>query len=296
MARCGCAGSCGCAAVAGTGVLIGGTGTSADPWKISATGPKDCTATVDCLNGRVGQGLYYDAAAHRLAVRFSTQSGNTAGAGSDGGIYVPPAGTAGTVAVVPSNSTTIGMMGQGTTNDPLKAWLIGGGRAYVKDSVDMNFSGVGTDTDGVTAVRKALRLRAVSDTKQTLTSAWKKYPFETAGLLVTNGVGRVVSGNIVVDVPGYYLVSLTTRQYCNNAANAAQNTIAYAKLASTSGTGELWWSAAGNGTGSCTPGGTCVMHFPAKGNTLWVEVQVAGGYGAGPHVDYMCCDLAFIGQ
>lgn len=212
MSRCGCAGACACAVVGETGIVVDGTGSPADPWRVSATGPEDCNASLDCLNGHLGNGLTYDTATHRLAVKFSTQSGNTAGAGSDGGVYVPPAGTVGSAAIIPQDTATIHLYGDGTTNNKLRADLIGGGRAYVKNSTDMTFSGSGTDADRITASRIGLYAYAVGTGAMAVTGTQKKFPVDLVDSRYSKaGVAHAASGNLVVDLAGVYSINVRGR-------------------------------------------------------------------------------------
>lgn len=91
MARpCGC-GSGGVIVRCGTGLVCTGVGTSGDPLVISweiPLGSVACGAVMDCVGASLGSGLQYFPAAHRLSAKISTDAGNMAGFGSDGGLLV----------------------------------------------------------------------------------------------------------------------------------------------------------------------------------------------------------------
>jgi len=59
----------------------------------NAASATTCDAIVLCVAANLGPGLRYDSVTGLLAVRISGDAGNSASLGSDGGIYVPGAGT-----------------------------------------------------------------------------------------------------------------------------------------------------------------------------------------------------------
>lgn len=67
-----------------------------DPDNILAIGPGgvlvSCDAVQDCVGASVGPGLRWDAITRQLTARTSTDAGNVVTFGSDGGLYVDPAG------------------------------------------------------------------------------------------------------------------------------------------------------------------------------------------------------------
>lgn len=109
MARCGCGGGlCNCALAAGSNVTIGGSGSNANPFTISAE--TNCQEVRGCLSG--GDGIDYDPATGVIGADISTQAGNNLAVGPDGGLWVPTAGS--TVA------TGCGLSGDGSGSAPLE--------------------------------------------------------------------------------------------------------------------------------------------------------------------------------
>lgn len=120
MARCGCTGSgiCECTIQAGTGVSVTGTGSTLEPYEISAnpavgeiqvvntatvnltlTGdgsaptPWEITASVidegieDIIGGALGDGLTYDDAGNKIKALISGDANNSLSFGSDDGLF-----------------------------------------------------------------------------------------------------------------------------------------------------------------------------------------------------------------
>lgn len=109
MARCGCGGGlCNCALAAGENVAIGGTGSNATPYTISAV--TNCAEVRACLSG--GEGIDYDPATGVIAADISAETGNNLALGPDGGLWVPTVGS--TVA------TGCGLTGDGSGSAPLE--------------------------------------------------------------------------------------------------------------------------------------------------------------------------------
>ncbi|MER6828892.1 hypothetical protein ABT352_23125 [Streptosporangium sp. NPDC000563] len=77
-----------------------------------------CEAVQDCVGGAFGDGLVYDDAANQMRARLSTDAGNSAAFGGDGGIYVP---TGGGASVVTADSDCIAMSGDGSAGNPITA-------------------------------------------------------------------------------------------------------------------------------------------------------------------------------
>ena len=88
LARCSCGGGqCNCTFVAGPGINIDGTGSTANPAIISAEGVT-CDQVRPCISA--GDGAAYDQTTGVISARPSTDAGNTVEFGSDGGLLVPP--------------------------------------------------------------------------------------------------------------------------------------------------------------------------------------------------------------
>lgn len=124
MARCGCAGTCACSFQAGPGISLSGTGGTLDPVVISATG-----ATVGCDDVRpclsAGDGISYDPASGVISARISTDPGNAAIIGGDGGIYAAGGGgDGGLTAVAHQDTACVALGGLGTASQPLTASLV----------------------------------------------------------------------------------------------------------------------------------------------------------------------------
>ncbi|WP_433379428.1 hypothetical protein [Streptosporangium sp. CA-115845] len=77
-----------------------------------------CEAVQDCVGAALGNGLVYDDAANQMRARLSTDAGNSAAFGGDGGIYVP---TGGGATVVTAGSDCIAMSGDGSAGNPITA-------------------------------------------------------------------------------------------------------------------------------------------------------------------------------
>jgi len=151
MGRCGS--SCACSLIAGTGITITGSCTTADPCTISATGggggsttlavtdtaTLDLTlvgpvggpytlsgvvpdgvvvpateATQDIIGAAFGNGLVYNDAGNSFAVKISTDPNNTVSFGADGGVFVGPAGGN----FWTTNTDQAGLTGQKTWDAP----------------------------------------------------------------------------------------------------------------------------------------------------------------------------------
>ncbi|MFF5668783.1 hypothetical protein ACFY8S_01380 [Streptomyces hygroscopicus] len=88
MARCGCGGGqCNCSIVAGEGITIDGSGSTANPYIISTE--VTCDQVRPCFSA--GDGAAYDPSTGVISARPSTDAGNELEFGSDGGLMVPPA-------------------------------------------------------------------------------------------------------------------------------------------------------------------------------------------------------------
>ncbi|MYR61130.1 hypothetical protein GTY54_34535 [Streptomyces sp. SID625] len=94
---------------AGDNVSLSGSGSAANPYKISAEVP--CSTVRGCLSG--GQGINYDKSTGVIAAKVSAQSGNNLSIGPDGGLVVPTAG--GQIV------TGCGLTGNGAAASPVKA-------------------------------------------------------------------------------------------------------------------------------------------------------------------------------
>ncbi|MER6367443.1 hypothetical protein ABT255_03520 [Streptomyces mirabilis] len=116
-------------------VTVSGTGTTADPYDVSAavildpappgggsnlleTGPDGLY--VECADVRgcflAGDGAAYDPATGEISARLSADAGNTTVFGADGGLYTPAASTALEAADTPTVDVTV--TGTGTAADP----------------------------------------------------------------------------------------------------------------------------------------------------------------------------------
>jgi hypothetical protein len=118
---------------------VTGTGTSADPYVVSAavildpappgggtellhTGPGglylECEDVRGCISA--GDGASYDPGTGVVEARPSTDAGNSVSIGTDGGLFVPPASGGGTTAISVTDSTTVDLTltGTGTAADP----------------------------------------------------------------------------------------------------------------------------------------------------------------------------------
>lgn len=117
MARCGCAGSCSCVIQGVSPIVVTGNGSVAQRYTVSLSvnGKTGCAGIVACLAGNLGPGLVYDDASSNLQVRLSSQAGNAASFGPDGGLYLPSGGTPPTpatclqtIADLPAAPNTVG--------------------------------------------------------------------------------------------------------------------------------------------------------------------------------------------
>lgn len=111
--RCGCTGTCGCTIAGGSGITVTGNGGLGTPYVVSFTGGGGaaCNAIMDCVGANIGNGLVYDADAHRLSVKISTDSGNGAFIGSDGGLYAGAGGGGGGGGVTVDGLATSALVG-----------------------------------------------------------------------------------------------------------------------------------------------------------------------------------------
>ncbi|MET9818350.1 hypothetical protein [Streptomyces sp. NPDC006355] len=110
MARCGCGGGlCACTVIAGENVTVSGTGSAANPYKISSEVP--CDTVRACFTA--GPGIDLDQATGVIAADLSTEPGNNLSIGPDGGLLVPTAG--GQVV------TGCGLTGNGSASAPIEA-------------------------------------------------------------------------------------------------------------------------------------------------------------------------------
>lgn len=111
MARCGCGGGqCNCSVIAGPGVTVDGSGSTANPFVVSVE-PPACEDVRGCFSA--GDGLTYDEATGQFGPDFSEDAGNSIALGSDGGLFVP----VGSATV----STDCGLTGDGSAGAPLAA-------------------------------------------------------------------------------------------------------------------------------------------------------------------------------
>ncbi|MEV5929915.1 hypothetical protein ACPCSG_27030 [Streptomyces cellulosae] len=109
MARCGCGGGlCNCSVVAGENVTVGGSGSPANPYTVSAN--VGCDAVRPCLSG--GDGIAYDPGTGVIGAAVSPAPGNNLAVGPDG-LFVPTG--AATV------STGCGLTGDGSGGSPVAA-------------------------------------------------------------------------------------------------------------------------------------------------------------------------------
>jgi hypothetical protein len=110
LARCGCGGGiCNCHWVAGPGITIDGSGSTANPAVISAE--TSCEDVRACLSA--GPGASYDPAAGVVSAKVSTQAGNNLTVQPDGSLFVPTG--AATVSV------GCGLSGDGSGSAPVTA-------------------------------------------------------------------------------------------------------------------------------------------------------------------------------
>jgi hypothetical protein len=79
-----------------------------------------CEAVQDCVGQGFAEGLAYDDAANAFRARLSTDAGNNAAFGSDGGLYVPT----GSASVTVADSPTVDLSGDGTGGNPITATVI----------------------------------------------------------------------------------------------------------------------------------------------------------------------------
>lgn len=108
MARCGCGGGlCNCSFVAGPGITIEGTGSTANPAVISTD--IGCEQVRPCLSA--GDGIAYDPATGVIEANVSGQAGNNLAVQPDGSLFVPTG--AATV------TTGCGLVGDGSGSAPL---------------------------------------------------------------------------------------------------------------------------------------------------------------------------------
>jgi hypothetical protein len=94
---------------AGTNVTVSGSGSTANPYVVSAEVP--CDAVRACLTG--GPGVNFDLGTGEISADISAQAGNNLITNPDGGLYVPTAGGA--------VLTGCGLTGDGTASAPVAA-------------------------------------------------------------------------------------------------------------------------------------------------------------------------------
>lgn len=85
MARCGCGGDCGCSLVSGDGVVVTGSGSTANPWKPNAA-IADCADVRACLSAN--QGAAFDATTGMISVCLSPNAGQAITRDVNGCLYV----------------------------------------------------------------------------------------------------------------------------------------------------------------------------------------------------------------
>lgn len=109
MARCQCGGSsCPCVVQAGEGTTVTGTGSSTNPYVVSAVA--NCSQVRACLSD--GNGMDYDPTTGQMQTCLSTDANNNIRYGSDGCLYVPTAGTV---------TAGCGLTGDGSAATPIRA-------------------------------------------------------------------------------------------------------------------------------------------------------------------------------
>jgi hypothetical protein len=248
VARCGCSGTCACTLRAGTGVTISGQGTAASPWVVTAgcvcalqagtgvtvTGagttaspwvvsavPASCNTTMDCVGSKIGSGLAFNAGTRVVSAKISGDASNTVAFGTDGGIYVPPASAPGSIAITATDTADIDFTGNGTTGAPLTAVLKPAAHSITTtDSADVDFSGDGSAASPLTAVLLGAKwAKGVTTTTQSMTGTQTKYPLTS--VTGTAGTARLVSGSLVIDVAGTYVVTVSANALTNEAQNVA---------------------------------------------------------------------------
>ena len=120
-------------------VTVSGTGTSADPYEVSAAvildpappgggtnllqaGPDGLSLECDDVRGcfSAGDGAGYDPATGVITARLSGDAGNTVAFGADGGLFAPPAsaGAATALEVTDSSTVDLTLTGTGAAADP----------------------------------------------------------------------------------------------------------------------------------------------------------------------------------
>jgi len=100
---------CNCTLVAGENVTVSGTGSEANPYRVSAQVP--CDTVRACFTA--GPGIDLDPASGTISADLSGQAGNNLVINPDGGLYVPTAG--GQVL------TGCGLTGDGSASAPVQA-------------------------------------------------------------------------------------------------------------------------------------------------------------------------------
>lgn len=134
VSRCGCSGGCACYVVGGDSIGVVGNGSIANPYlpqvDFTKTGSTACLRLMrDCASRWMGDGMQYvppspdDGSHGTIGIKISTQPGNLAKIGSDGGVYVaaptgpPTISCTKTVASLPKG-TVFGRTGAGSAFAP----------------------------------------------------------------------------------------------------------------------------------------------------------------------------------
>lgn len=98
-------------------IFVSGNGSVQQPFTVSLSvnGKTGCAGIVACLAGNLGPGLAYNDGPSTLQVRLSSQAGNAASFGTDGGLFMPSGGTPPTpstclqtIADLPAAPNTVG--------------------------------------------------------------------------------------------------------------------------------------------------------------------------------------------
>lgn len=116
-------------------LTLTGSGTAVDPFSLTAAAAISATAgnvltsdgtgllvtcesIQDCVGGAFGNGLVYDDAANAMRAKLSTDGGNSAVFGGDGGIFVPAAAASGVVTVLDTPTVDLTLTGNGSVGTP----------------------------------------------------------------------------------------------------------------------------------------------------------------------------------